>query len=143
MDKLKKDDKDFKRELDPAAYAVLREKATEPAFTGKFNAYKKEGMYYCGACGAELFKSSDKFDSGSGWPSFAKPVSEEVILDEKDKSFGMDRTEVICNNCGSHLGHVFDDGPTQLNGKPATGKRFCINSKALKFKGEGGEMEIG
>lgn len=134
---------DWKDKLDPAAYATLREGATEPAFTGKFYTYKKDGMYLCGACGEPLFSSDEKYDSGSGWPSFAKPVSNASIETKNDTSFGMNREEIVCRKCGSHLGHVFSDGPTQLNGRPSTGKRFCVNSKSLAFKSKEGEMEKG
>lgn len=121
----------WKQELSPEQYRVLREKGTEPAFTGKYYNNHETGMYECGACGAELFSSEAKFDSGSGWPSFDKPVGEGRIRLEHDVTHGMNRTEVLCARCGSHLGHVFDDGP-----KETTGKRFCINSCALNFKKE-------
>ena len=107
---------------------MLREKGTEPAFTGKYLKNKKTGMYVCSACGNELFSSDTKFDSGTGWPSFWSPDSNSSVEKHSDKSYGMNRTEVVCKKCGGHLGHVFDDGP-----KP-TGQRFCINSISLKFK---------
>ena len=130
MDDLKKMPDDYwKKKLTPDAYHVLREKGTEAPFTGKLYNNHKVGMYVCGACGQELFSSTTKFDSGSGWPSFDNPENKENVILEEDNAFGMRRTEVICKNCGSHLGHVFDDGP-----KETTGKRYCINSCALDFK---------
>ncbi|PIN74379.1 peptide-methionine (R)-S-oxide reductase [Candidatus Woesearchaeota archaeon CG10_big_fil_rev_8_21_14_0_10_45_16] len=121
------EDKDWKKKLTPEQFRVLREKGTEPAFTGKFYKHKDKGMYVCGGCGAQLFKSDAKFDSGTGWPSFTDALPDAVEL-KPDNSHGMKRTEVVCKRCGGHLGHVFDDGP-----KPKC-KRFCINSAALGFK---------
>lgn len=120
----------WKKKLTPEQYHVLREKGTEAPFTGKFDAFEEKGMYTCAACGAELFSSDNKFHSGSGWPSFDQAVSSEKVELFEDNSHGMNRVEVRCANCGSHLGHVFDDGPD------TTGKRFCINSCSLGFEGE-------
>lgn len=122
-----KSDKEWKETLTDEQYRVLRQKGTEPAFTGKFNKHDGTGMYVCAACGAELFDSETKYDSGSGWPSFWQPAAKENIGYEEDNSHAMKRTEVHCAKCGGHLGHVFDDGPNP------TGKRYCINSASLNF----------
>lgn len=120
---------EWKQKLTPEQYHILREKGTEQPFTGKYYNNHETGMYECAACGHELFSSDAKFDSGSGWPSFDQPVNRENVELIPDNSMFMQRTEVLCKNCGSHLGHVFDDGPNET-----TGKRYCINSCSLNFK---------
>ena len=121
---------EWRSRLSPEQYRVLRQAGTEPAFSGKYVDYHLDGYYCCGACGARLFSSDAKFDSGSGWPSFTEPALASAVELHRDKSFGMVRTEVLCRACGSHLGHVFDDGP-----RP-TGQRYCINSLSLKMEPE-------
>jgi peptide-methionine (R)-S-oxide reductase len=122
-------DDDLRERLTPEQYNILRQKGTEAPFTGKFLHNKDSGMYVCAACGTELFSSGTKFDSGSGWPSFYDVAAKGAVKLQDDDSHGMRRTEVVCANCGSHLGHLFDDAHDQ-----PTGQRYCINSCALDFK---------
>lgn len=122
---------EWKIKLDPEQFQVLRKAGTERAFTGKYWNTKEDGTYVCAGCGAELFSSDTKFDSGSGWPSFYEALDPEKITEEEDRAFGMVRTEVKCANCGGHLGHLFPDGPNP------TGMRYCINSAALDLQSEG------
>ena len=125
---VEKTDAEWKKILTPEQYHVMREKGTERAFAGKYWHNKESGAYLCAGCGAELFKSDTKFDSGTGWPSFWAPVEKSKVELHTDKTYGMERTEVVCSRCGGHLGHVFDDGPQP------TGMRYCINSASLNFK---------
>ena len=129
--KIQKTDLEWRQELTPEQYRVLRQKGTEHAFTGEYYETKTPGTYLCAACGEELFTSDTKYDSGSGWPSFYAPARPEAIEEETDSSYGMKRTEIMCGRCGSHLGHVFPDGP-----RP-TGMRYCVNSASLKLKPKG------
>jgi len=128
ISKIQKTEEEWRKELTPEQYAILRKKGTEPAFSGALYRNHADGMYHCAACGAELFKSDTKFESGSGWPSFFLPADQSAIETHEDVSYGMRRVEVTCARCGGHLGHVFPDGP-----KP-TGLRYCINSASLKFE---------
>ena len=128
MEKLKKNEEEWRRELTPEQYEIVREKGTEAPFSSELNENKAEGTYKCVACGQPLFSSGTKFDSGTGWPSFYAPMGDEAVETEEDRSFMMRRTEVLCSRCDAHLGHVFDDGPAET-----TGQRFCINGCALEF----------
>jgi len=130
MTKVQKTEAEWRAELRPEQYRVLREKGTEAPFSGEYDHGFEAGTYRCGGCGAELFRSETKYDSGCGWPAFYAPASEDAIDEETDETLGMVRTEVMCSNCGGHLGHVFTDGP-----RP-TGLRYCINSAALNLEEE-------
>jgi len=123
--KINKTESEWKQELTPEQFQVCRQKATEYPFTGAYCDFHEPGVYRCSCCGAQLFSSETKFDSGCGWPSFNQPVSEQAVREETDLSHGMRRVEVLCSNCDAHLGHVFPDGP------PPTGLRYCINSVSL------------
>lgn len=129
---ISKTDEEWQKILTPEQYRICRKKDTERPFTGKYNNCKENGMYKCSCCGNELFDSNSKFESGTGWPSFFKPINDENVKCESDTDYGMIRTEVMCKKCGAHLGHVFDDGPQPTN------LRFCINSVSLNLDKKNG-----
>lgn len=131
-DKVVKTDEEWRKILTEEQYRILRKAGTEPPFCTVFHDNKKEGSYYCAGCKLELFESTTKFDSGTGWPSFFKPVADDVVWERTDTSHGMIRREVLCARCDGHLGHVFDDGP-----RDKTGLRYCMNAKAMLFKEKG------
>jgi peptide-methionine (R)-S-oxide reductase len=133
--KIEKAETQWRAELTPEQYHVLREKGTERAFTGSYWDEHRSGTYRCAACGTPLFDAGDKFESGTGWPSFSRPAASGAVETEEDRSLFMDRTEALCATCGGHLGHVFDDGPQP------TGQRYCINSAALKLEPDDGGDE--
>lgn len=136
IEKFQLSEEEWKKRLSPAEYRVLRQQGTEPAGSGCFVGTKEPGTYVCAACGQPLFPAGQKFESGTGWPSFTAPVSDEAILEHEDRSYGMVRTEVCCARCDSHLGHVFPDGP------PPTYQRYCINSISMKHVPEGEEIRL-
>lgn len=125
--RIQKSDAEWRTQLSPSQYEVLRQRGTERPFTGAYVHEKRQGTYRCAGCGAPVFSSDTKFESGTGWPSFTQPADEQNVELHRDDSYGMERTEVLCSQCGGHLGHVFDDGPAP------TGLRYCINSAALQL----------
>ncbi len=133
IEKVVKTEDEWRQLLTPEEYRILRKKGTEPAYASPLHNNKVKGVYHCAACGLELFDSSAKFDSGTGWPSFWQPIAPHHVATKPDNSLFMKRTEVLCARCDGHLGHVFSDGP------PPTGLRYCMNGVALKFKADGGE----
>ena len=131
MERVNLSESEWRKKLTPEQYHVLREAGTERAFSGRYNDNKADGLYRCAACQLELFDSADKYDSGSGWPSFTQPIAPDRVVEHTDTSHGMTRTEVRCARCDGHLGHVFPDGP------PPTGLRYCMNSVSLDFRARG------
>lgn len=134
--KLKLSEEEWRKRLSPEEFRVLRQHGTEPPWEGCFLGTSEPGTYVCAACGNPLFKSGEKFESGTGWPSFTQPVSEDAVRESEDRSYGMARTEVCCARCNSHLGHVFPDGP------PPTGLRYCMNSISMKHIAEGDPIPL-
>ena len=130
MAKVNKSEREWQRELSAEDYRITRQKGTEPAFTGQYWNSKQHGIYVCKCCGAELFSSDTKYDSGSGWPSFFRPIDNLAVEEQHDTTHGMVRTEIVCHDCDAHLGHVFEDGPQP------TGLRYCVNSASLQLKTE-------
>lgn len=128
-EKIQKTDEQWEAELSSEEYEILRKKGTEAPYTGKYDKFYEDGVYYCAGCGAKLFKSEAKFNSGCGWPAFDKPADADNVTESLDTSLNRVRTEITCSKCGGHLGHVFEDGP-----KDTTGLRYCINSAALNFE---------